>query len=563
MDPRRFRYGTLVLLAVALWAFSYRLGAMPLLDDPNEAEYAEVAREMVESGDWISPRLNYVLFLNKPPLTYWLIGVSDLAFGVNEFSARFPIALAGVLVLLLLVYIGRQIYDAHTGLLAGFVLLASTGFFFETHEVRPDLVLTAGVVGSIAAFARLRQVTPAQMRWPLIALQISLAMGVLAKGLLGIVIPCLVFAVVLVLERRFDLMRVLLHPRAWWLCALLTVPWHAVAAIRHPGFLWDYFINQHLLFFFDRKLPRDSVPVSLPVFWGTFGLRVFPWTLFAPLAVAAALWRMRLRQDSRGDHLVLTWAAVVLLFFSTASSRMEHYSIPVLPAFALLIAKLFRDYARGETWALPNLTRAHIVVFAAVAALGPLIIPWLIEGKTWLAPMGDLSDLARLTSGVLAAGALAAAVAAVSERRGWVVPALVTSMVIAIPLFHRGLTLMSRVASSAGMAAAISAVADPEESVVYEAPTEYQTCAGLNFYMRRRLTLVQPPGFIPPTYLTPHMDELFITRSQLERLWREQRVFLITDPLVPRARLDGSMPEPFYVVARLHDWWAVTNRPVH
>ena len=107
-------------------------------------------------------------------------------------------------------------------------------------------------------------------------------------------------------------------------------------------------------------------------------------------------------------------------------------------------------------------------------------------------------------------------------------PALVTSMVSAIPLFHRGLTLVGRVDSSAGMAAAISALADPEERVVYEAPTEYQTCAGLNFYMRRKLTLVRPAGFIPPTYLTPHVDELFITRKQLEQLWQEQRVFLMT-----------------------------------
>jgi hypothetical protein len=113
------------------------------------------------------------------------------------------------------------------------------------------------------------------------------------------------------------------------------------------------------------------------------------------------------------------------------------------------------------------------------------------------------------------------------------------------------------------MAAAIGALADPEESVVYEAPTEYQTCAGLNFYLRRKLTLVRPAGFVPPTYLTPHMDELFISRTQLEQLWQEQRVFLITDPQVPRARLDGTMPEPFYVVARLRDWWAVTNRPLH
>src|SRR2546428_364345 len=92
------RRALVLLLAVAGFACFYRLGAVPLLDDPNEAEYAEVAREMVETGDWISPQLNYALFLNKPPLAYWLIALSDLAVGTNEFAARLPSAVTGVVI---------------------------------------------------------------------------------------------------------------------------------------------------------------------------------------------------------------------------------------------------------------------------------------------------------------------------------------------------------------------------------------------------------------------------------------------------------------------------------
>src|SRR6266849_5896130 len=100
-----------LLLVLVVWSFSYRLGAAPLLDDPNEAEYAEVGREMLETGEWISPQLNYVLFLNKPPLSYWLIALSDRGFGVDEFAARVPSALAGMVIVLLVVCLGSTLYD--------------------------------------------------------------------------------------------------------------------------------------------------------------------------------------------------------------------------------------------------------------------------------------------------------------------------------------------------------------------------------------------------------------------------------------------------------------------
>src|SRR5437879_6518455 len=113
--PWPHRGALLLLLTLAVWSFSYRLGAAPLLDDPTEAEYAEVGREMLETGDWISPQLNYVLFLNKPPLTYWMIALSDRLFGVNEFASRLPSVLAGLVVVLLVVALGTTLYDAETG----------------------------------------------------------------------------------------------------------------------------------------------------------------------------------------------------------------------------------------------------------------------------------------------------------------------------------------------------------------------------------------------------------------------------------------------------------------
>jgi 4-amino-4-deoxy-L-arabinose transferase-like glycosyltransferase len=556
--------GTVVLLVtLAVWAFSYRLGTAPLLDDPNEGEYAEVAREMVETGDWISPQLNYVLFLNKPPLTYWLIGAADLAFGVSQFSARLPSAAAALVIVLLVTWLGTLLFDAETGLLAGFVLIATGGFFVETHTTRPDLILTAGIAGSLVAWTRLQRAAPEQMRWPLLGLQVSLAAGLLAKGMLALVIPGAVFAVQLVTERRYDLVSRLLHPRAWWLFTLLIAPWHFLVGLRHPGFLWDYVVNQHLLFFFDRKFPRDSVPVSLGVFWAAFALRLFPWTIFAPIAIWAAARRARNGRDGRGDRLLLAWTAVVLLFFSVATSRMEHYSIPALPALALLLGKLFRDYAGDLSGGLTRAVTVHTVAFAALGLLGPFVAPKFVAAQEWLTPVHELPALARWIFTGLAAGTLVAAVAAIAGKRSWVAPAVIATFSVTIPAFQYGLTVLTRVNSSAPLAAVVRAHLEPGGRLVYEAPVEYQNCAGFNFYLRRKLDVLRPAEFVAPPYLEPHVADLFINREQLERTWQTERVLFVTDPLQTRARLDDVVPHPFYVIARDSTRWAVTNEPLH
>jgi len=566
MSTTRKRGALVLLLAVALAAFCYRLGEAPLLDDPNESEYAEVAREMVESGDWLTPRLNYVVFLNKPPLEYWAIALSDSALGINEFAARLPSAVAGVVTVLLLVALGGKLYDAETGLLAGIVLFATGGFFLETHEAQPDLIMTASIVGTLLAVWQLFGVSRdgSNRRAPsalLFGLQVSVTIGLLAKGMLAFVLPGIVVAAMVIGTRRRDVIAQLLHPRAWWLLLVLMVPWHAAMSWDHRGFLWDYVINQHLLFFFDRKFPRDSIPVSLPVFWGVLGLRLIPWTVFAPLAVGIAARDARTGRHAISDRFVLVWAGGVLLFFSAAVSRMEHYSIPALPPMALLIARLFRGYAGGAT-GQRRLLNAHVVVLAGAALTGVFLMPDLIAAQGWLAPIRELPALARWTFILLAAGLTLASIAAGTGKHRWVAPVIAASMMTALPFFTRGMLLLARVNSSAPIAAALHVLVEPTEHIVYEAPTEYQNCAGFNFYLRRKIDLLRPPAFIAPPYVEPHLDELFISHDEFEKLWQDGRVFFISDPLQPRQRLDGVVPPGFYLVARDHERWVVSNRPL-
>ncbi|MBI3759243.1 MAG: glycosyltransferase family 39 protein, partial [Deltaproteobacteria bacterium] len=146
--PRRAATGWFVLLMVAgAWAYGYRLAAPALLDEPNDAQYAEVAREMVESGEWLSPQLDYTVFLNKPPLSYWLIAISYEVFGVNEFAARLPGTLTALTLLLIIWRLGAALADEPTGLLAAGILLGTAGLLLEARQVRPDLLLTTAIAG--------------------------------------------------------------------------------------------------------------------------------------------------------------------------------------------------------------------------------------------------------------------------------------------------------------------------------------------------------------------------------------------------------------------------------
>ncbi|MBI3388595.1 MAG: glycosyltransferase family 39 protein [Deltaproteobacteria bacterium] len=552
-----------LLFALAAWVYCNHLGTPALFDDPNDAQYAEVAREMVETGEWISPQLDYVVFLNKPPLTYWLIGLSYTAFGVNEFAARLPGALTGLILLLLVWRLGCRLWDDWTGLTSAGVLLGTAGLLLEPRQVRPDLLLTTAIVGALLAATRLAQRPHdrAAERITLIGWQAALAVALLAKGIVGVLMPCGALLVALCVGRGMrnpsDIrdprwIGTLLHPRAWWLLLALVAPWHLVIAYRHPGFAWDYIVNQHVLFFLDRKLPHDSEGIALSRFWLAFALRLFPWTIFLPMAVVHA-WK-----DARNDFtrwragFLLGWLATVMGLFSAAGSRLEHYAIPALPACALMIGALLQHAPRRSVWLL------HLLPLAVAGVAAPLVLPQLIASQDWLAGVPGLSDLAASAGWLFAIGTVLAL--GLTMRPRWVPLPLVAMMCAMVPVMVRGLGLLAPFDSSATIAATVSALtADTDAVLVYEAPMEYQSGAALFFYTRHKWLLLRPEGFVTPPYLVPHESELFITREEFERRWRDDRVLFVSDPSQTRTSMKGIAPEPYWRVARDRTRWLVSN----
>jgi len=557
-----------LLAALLSFALFHRLGATPLFEDPNEGQYAEVAREMVESGEWLSPQLDYVLFLNKPPLQYWLIAASYRLFGVDEAAARLPGVLTAALAVLLLFLLGRRLFGGGAGLAAASIYAAMPSTIIEARFVRPDGLLVTATIGAVYAFLVALDAAPARRTRALVGLQIALAAGLMGKGALGLLLPGIPIAAALLAaaseeRRRGDdgrppitaFLADLARPRSWLVFVALIVPWHLLMAARHQGFAWDYIVNQHFLFFFDKKEPRDSIPIPLGEFWGITLARTFPWTLLLPLALLhPVLQRGALGGRRRGVLLTAAWAAGILLFFSLAVSRLEHYALPALPALALLLAT-FLGGAPSPRWR--HATAIALSVTAGAALVGVFAAPAALASIDWLSAVPELRAVARLFFAGLAATTAAAALLG-RRNSAAIAPVVAAGMLLLTPLVNRGLAVVGRFNSSAPVAAALRAQPDIESAhIVFAAPTEYQSVAGLCFYLHRRVDLLAPAGFVAPDYLEPYVDTLFLDRAELAALWPTGPAYFVTDPLDPDRPPEDMVPAPRRLVA------AVANRSIY
>src|SRR5438552_7223826 len=426
------------------------------------------------------------------------------------------------------------------------------------------MLLPATVVVALLCWQSAERGGARRARW-LAGLYATLGVGVLAKGLVPLVLVGLPIAAVTLRDDGWRGAARLRPGLGLLVLAAIVVPWHFVAALRHPGFAWDYVVNQHVLFFFARKLPRDSEGDSLAFFWAAAAGRAVPWVLLVPLTLAEAVRgaARRAAPAARGTFLLWAWAGGLLLFFSCAPSRLEHYSMPALPAAALLAARLWQRARTAElgpqAWRLLAATAALVVV---AGAAGLVVGRRLLGEIYWIAEAPELSRLVWPASALLVAAGVGVALAAARRHAGALVAVLAASGAVAAPIVLRAEVAVGPLFSWQPVAAALAAT-PPETDVVFEAPEEYQIVAGLAYYTRRRITLLEPPGFVPPTYLAGHTGEMFVPRAEFARRWGSGRpVALVSDP--PRRRDEplGLAPGPFHVLARFGDRWVVTNFPV-
>ncbi len=526
-----------------------------------EGRYAEVAREMLLSGDWITPHLDGTLFLNKPPLLYWLAAAGFGVFGLTEWVRLVSIA-AAVVTVLATSAIGTRCWGARTGLVAGAFLATMLGFVLEARKLRPDSLLMAAV--TVAVLCGLAATTAAPVRgtrwWA--AMGAALGVGVLAKGLVAVVLVAPPVAVALLRAGQRPSLRAC--AAAAVVFALVVLPWHVAASWRHPGFAWDYVVNQHLLFFADRKFPRDSEGVPLAVFWGVFLARVLPWGLLLPLVAREAV--AGVRRDAPPDvaatAMLGAWVAGVLCFFSAAPARLEHYTVPALPAVALLAA---RGWERLRAGAVGGWGWAWLGACGSVLLAGGIV--GLTRGGSLLARWPASDELPGLTPLVVPAATTAAlagllALAAARRRRpAWIAAGLAVAVALG-PIVVLAEAATAPLLSWKPVADLLAEDMPADSELIFEAPDEYQLVGGLAFYTRRRVLLIEPPGFVLPTYLEGRRREIFVARDDFERRWQAGERFVFVSNLQRRRTTpEGMVPPPFRVLGRVGTRWLLTNVP--
>jgi hypothetical protein len=362
--------------------------------DDVDAVQAQIARNMLQSGDWVTARLDGVKYLEKSPLKYWMIAICFKIFGVHDWVARVPIAVAGILLCWLVARMARWSTGGprtaeDAGLYAGLCLATCAGLWLFTRVLIPDVVLTLSIAFALWSFSRAldneESASEATRRWWALAFWAAIGAGMLLKGLIAAVFPiatALLYLLLTGLWRERQTWRRLAIVPGLAVMLAIAAPWHVLATLRNPpyfdftmhsgpgeyrGFFWFYFFNEHLLRFLNLRYPRDYDTVPWPLFWLLHFVWFFPWSAFLIRA-----FRLQYRGGDRAARmrlLAICWIGVVLGFF-TFSTTQEYYSMPAYPAFAILIGHAMAESGeRAWRWCTCSAATIAGCAFLAIAGL--------------------------------------------------------------------------------------------------------------------------------------------------------------------------------------------------
>jgi 4-amino-4-deoxy-L-arabinose transferase-like glycosyltransferase len=470
----------LALIGLASALFFFNLGSYGLWE-PDEARYAEIAREMLAARNFIVPHLNYVAYVEKPPLLYWLSALWMAIFGVNEFAARITPALAALAGVLMTWIFARRTMGRGRALLAGAMLATSTLYAVMAQVLTTDMLLAALV--TVALFALYLHWSEGG-RWCWLGYA-AIAMGLLAKGPVAAAIPVLTLAIFLWWQGELSGAIGRFHALAGGaMVALIAAPWFIAIAIREPGFVDFYFIGEHLRRFFDSGYSHGQpFYYYLPV----LAAGMMPWTLMAPFIA----WR-ELGRTPAGRFCIVA-AAVVIVMFSTASAKLIPYVLPAAAPITVLLADgiFSRVFAAGVRAGDEPLGLR--IRFAAVGvALSLMGVAMLVAAMT--APLFSSPYVVAARPALYALGLIGAAGGALVAEifRHWRFDAGLAAMVLvaAIALGAGSYVRLEAepLRSYAALAREVQARAPDATLICY--PRYVQA---LPFYTRRRVILVGAP----------------------------------------------------------------------
>jgi 4-amino-4-deoxy-L-arabinose transferase-like glycosyltransferase len=522
------------------------------------------------------------------------MAASFTLFGPQDWAARLPLAIATLALLLVVYATGRRLFASDTaGFYAALILLTSFGIFIYTRIIIPDVIVCMWLSLAMLLFwISLGQAQPSRATaWGFAA---ACALNVLTKGLIGVVFPLTIVILFLLLNRNLGHLR-RWHPFSSLLVFLLiALPWHVAAGIANPsqgnpggtipavgnvhGFFWFYFVNEQVLRYLNRRVPRDYDTVPLLLFWGLLAVWLMPWIAFVFKAIVPV------RRD-QAWRLLGIWAAVVMVFFSF-STRQEYYALPALPPLALMIGGwLAREENSSARDPLRIAGRRIAMVLFLLGTTGGLLAAYLAIRAQAPTPGVDLSTLLTqnpgdyalslghfldlstramsafrlpliLTAIALVVGTVANLILRFTNRVRMANYALVAMMVVFLVAAHMALVTFSPVLSSKVLADAIRPRLQAGD--VVEIHGEYEAGSTLGFYLRRQVRILN--GRSSDLWYGSFFSDapqIFDDNASFQPLWSgPQRIFLWTPvDQVP------ALPGPAYVIAQSGGKEILSNRP--
>jgi len=482
----------LFLAFTLVWAGG--LGFRKLIG-PDEGRYAEIAREMAVTGDWVTPRLNAIKYFEKPPLQYWATAVAFKAFGETEWTARLWAGLTGFLCVLLCYFTGRRLYGRDAGLLAAAVAASCPLLLFIGHLNTLDMGLAFFLQLAVSGFLFAQQKAEQEHSWMLLTWA-ALALAVLSKGLVALLLPGLSLVVYSLLTRDFSAWRRLHMITGIPLFLLIAAPWFIAVSRANPEFAHFFFIHEHVERFLNKSHGRyQPAWYFLPIFI----IGSLPWTLAMIQAMAAA-WRRNGAQPFQSSRFLLVWALAAFLFFSVSDSKLPSYILPIFPALALLTGHCLTQSGRRTMLVHGGLAMA--------VALGAAILPRLLIDPKDI----EAVHLASFGEWITAAAALLFIMTLPALLLAWRNKPRQSALLLAAAAFIAGLVVLQgheqigRYNSAQAIASQIRPQLIPEQAF-YSVRMYDQT---LPFYLGRTLTLVdyrdemgfgldQEPGKYLPT----------------------------------------------------------------
>jgi 4-amino-4-deoxy-L-arabinose transferase-like glycosyltransferase len=577
-----------LLLVVGTGAFYLARLGLAGLYDPNEGMYAEIPREMLLLGDWLTPRFNFIRYFEKPPLLYWLTALAYQLFGITEFSARLATALAATLGVGVVYGIGRDLWGRRAGLVSGLILATSFGYFIFSRIILTDMLFTTLLAATFWGVLR-GSFGETPRRVPMLLAHAAMGLAILTKGLIGLVFPVLTLGGFLLLTRDWQLVRRLEPWRGGAVFLAVTAPWHILVGLKNPGFFWFYFVNEHLLRFVGRRHLLDYAPMPLYAFLIMVLVWTFPWSAFLPVALRRAWHRVRTgRPEERGLLFVLLWAASVIVFFALTPSRLEYYSLPAFPALALLVGRLWgAEMASRPDRILGNGLSYGCFGLLAVA-LGLLPTPWLFprlenvslynmftamdaysrdiqygilsNADAYTVPSyEELVPLLRWATLIFFLGVATATAFWLRRRPGWTLACLVASMVPTLSLVQTGIKLFEPHRSIVRLTEVITRDFQPGDQIIIEGP--YENFASVNFYTGQGSRILHGLfGDLEFGSRYPEAQGTFLEEEEFVRLWPGAgRVFLLTDSPGRLGKLQALDPKPA-ILGRSGKNWLFSNR---